>query len=417
MAAGLGFQTPIVINPEDIKLEGSSVPEGSNLIARNIWRDKCACDITAKSCDAYCCCDTDCDQSILDVWRGDWDNYCAKNKIMTDTGAYECFDSNFFYQSGIKQAVERSTADTDSDIVYFTKKHPSGKEELCVHTASMRGKFTERPAYTAYAATIMVVGTDRSRDWVQKLKTDVADKNVKVEYYGGMFTAMDSIETFDKGISSSAALINAMRSKPDFVVVDLGLIDTILYRPDQAEGGAVAAVQTESGIQFTTWGDAVTDGFSDFVRNIGKVDSVLDVVTLTPAPINSAEAVTWNSYKYQPAGVEGVATAIYGLSSNVVDIAAAWGALTQEDLNTYYSDDKITFTDVGNDKIVAEVIAKLDEIAPSLDLVDETEVAPVNDTVTAPVEDTVTEPVDDGSVAPAIVEDTADGDSNPGGAV
>ena len=335
---------------------------------------------------------------------------------MTDTGAYECFDSNFFYQSGIKQAVERSTADSDSDIVYFIKKHPSGKEELCVHTASMRGKFTERPAFTAYAATIMVVGTDRSRDWVQKLKTDVADKNVKVEYYGGMFTAMDSIDIFgNKGISSSAAIINAQRSKPDLVVVDLGLIDTLIYRPDQAEGGAVAAVQTDSGLQFTTWSDAVTDGFSDFVRNIGKVDSVLDVVTLTPAPINSAEAVSWNSNNYQPAGIEGAATAINGLGTNVVDIAAAWGALTQDDLDTYYSDDKITFTDIGNDKIVAEVIAKLDELAPSLDLVGETEAAPVDDTVVAPVDDTVADAIDDGSGAPD--DDTVDGDSTPGGAV
>ena len=28
----------------------------------------CKCDITAGSCDAYCCCDQDCGQDILDSW-------------------------------------------------------------------------------------------------------------------------------------------------------------------------------------------------------------------------------------------------------------------------------------------------------------------------------------------------------------
>ena len=39
------------------------------------------CDITANACDAYCCCDPDCDQAIRDVWNANYDQVCAKNFI------------------------------------------------------------------------------------------------------------------------------------------------------------------------------------------------------------------------------------------------------------------------------------------------------------------------------------------------
>ena len=42
---------------------------------------KCMCDITANACDAYCCCDLDCDQAIRDVWNSNYDQICAKNFI------------------------------------------------------------------------------------------------------------------------------------------------------------------------------------------------------------------------------------------------------------------------------------------------------------------------------------------------
>ena len=41
----------------------------------------CKCDLTAGSCDAYCCCDQDCGQEILDLWNEQSNEICAKNYI------------------------------------------------------------------------------------------------------------------------------------------------------------------------------------------------------------------------------------------------------------------------------------------------------------------------------------------------
>ena len=39
----------------------------------------CACDRTQGQCDAYCCCDTECSTPILDFWRSNFAEYCAKS--------------------------------------------------------------------------------------------------------------------------------------------------------------------------------------------------------------------------------------------------------------------------------------------------------------------------------------------------
>lgn len=39
----------------------------------------CNCDRTLNSCDAYCCCDQDCSTAILDFWRSNYDQYCARS--------------------------------------------------------------------------------------------------------------------------------------------------------------------------------------------------------------------------------------------------------------------------------------------------------------------------------------------------
>jgi len=41
----------------------------------------CTCDITKGSCDAYCCCDTECASDILAIWNSNYNEYCAKNYI------------------------------------------------------------------------------------------------------------------------------------------------------------------------------------------------------------------------------------------------------------------------------------------------------------------------------------------------
>ena len=39
----------------------------------------CPCDLTRGSCDAYCCCDSDCSDAVLKVWQERKDFYCANN--------------------------------------------------------------------------------------------------------------------------------------------------------------------------------------------------------------------------------------------------------------------------------------------------------------------------------------------------
>jgi len=41
----------------------------------------CTCDITAGSCDAYCCCDTDCSEALLSTWNKNYNIYCTRNYI------------------------------------------------------------------------------------------------------------------------------------------------------------------------------------------------------------------------------------------------------------------------------------------------------------------------------------------------
>ena len=39
----------------------------------------CACDRTQGQCDAYCCCDNECSSAILDFWKSNSAQYCAKS--------------------------------------------------------------------------------------------------------------------------------------------------------------------------------------------------------------------------------------------------------------------------------------------------------------------------------------------------
>jgi hypothetical protein len=39
----------------------------------------CNCDRTLNQCDAYCCCDTECSDAILQFWKSNYDAYCAKS--------------------------------------------------------------------------------------------------------------------------------------------------------------------------------------------------------------------------------------------------------------------------------------------------------------------------------------------------
>jgi len=59
---------PFTINPALVSVESVSVDV---TIDKNAF-GTCSCDLTRNSCDAYCCCDTDCGTAILDVWNNDY---------------------------------------------------------------------------------------------------------------------------------------------------------------------------------------------------------------------------------------------------------------------------------------------------------------------------------------------------------
>lgn len=43
--------------------------------AANSFGD-CSCDITAGSCDEYCCCDKDCQPKVINYWKSDPVKFC-----------------------------------------------------------------------------------------------------------------------------------------------------------------------------------------------------------------------------------------------------------------------------------------------------------------------------------------------------
>ena len=53
----------------------------------------CTCDVTFNSCDAYCCCDTDCSKEVRDYWNQNSNSFCAKNFIgSTIKPTQKCID-------------------------------------------------------------------------------------------------------------------------------------------------------------------------------------------------------------------------------------------------------------------------------------------------------------------------------------
>ena len=55
----------------------------------------CMCDITFQSCDVYCCCDPDCDANVRNFWTENYNDYCAKNQIMSKYKPNtQCVDQN-----------------------------------------------------------------------------------------------------------------------------------------------------------------------------------------------------------------------------------------------------------------------------------------------------------------------------------
>ena len=82
---------------------------------KNTALGSCGCDITANSCDAYCCCDLDCDEGIRNFWKSDYDNYCAKNFIGSAFRPLEkCIDKKHVYK--YQKRMGMNVSETESQL-------------------------------------------------------------------------------------------------------------------------------------------------------------------------------------------------------------------------------------------------------------------------------------------------------------
>jgi hypothetical protein len=103
---------------------------------------ECTCDITANACDAYCCCDKDCDDKIRQQWNADYDNICAKNYIGSAYKPLErCIDrkhiSGWNKRMGMeisetetRLCVEMDTGSGDSEYKDFIKSFDGTPQAL-----------------------------------------------------------------------------------------------------------------------------------------------------------------------------------------------------------------------------------------------------------------------------------------------
>ena len=85
----------------------------TDITVSNTALGSCICDITANSCDAYCCCDPDCDSGILTLWNDNYDEYCAKNYIGSTFRPLEkCIDKKNVYDYHKRMGM--SVSETES---------------------------------------------------------------------------------------------------------------------------------------------------------------------------------------------------------------------------------------------------------------------------------------------------------------
>ncbi|CAG9318470.1 unnamed protein product [Blepharisma stoltei] len=124
----------------------------------------CICDLTAESCDAFCCCDPDCSSSVISLWQSSSNNLCAPEKftnyptrcknnqkhsidngrramqVATDSinnllciyydnspdqfNTYDSVDESSIDSSTISDRLEKSTE--YSDLIYFNQPNATG---------------------------------------------------------------------------------------------------------------------------------------------------------------------------------------------------------------------------------------------------------------------------------------------------
>lgn len=87
----------------------------TDVTVKNTALGSCICDVTAHSCDAYCCCDPDCDAGVLKLWNANYDRYCAKNFIGSTFKPMErCIDKKHVFKYNTRMGM--SVSETESKL-------------------------------------------------------------------------------------------------------------------------------------------------------------------------------------------------------------------------------------------------------------------------------------------------------------
>ena len=95
--------------PGQIDLEGVS----TDVTVKDTALGACICDITSNSCDAYCCCDTDCNPKVLEFWNQNYNTYCAKNFIASTYRPQElCVSNKHLYSYNKRMGMSVTETDT-----------------------------------------------------------------------------------------------------------------------------------------------------------------------------------------------------------------------------------------------------------------------------------------------------------------
>lgn len=90
------------VDPEKVDITKVS----TDVSTENSALNSCQCDITRGSCDAYCCCDTDCDDNILNEWRSRYDEFCAKNFLdQAFRPAQRCIDTALLWDQNLRMGL------------------------------------------------------------------------------------------------------------------------------------------------------------------------------------------------------------------------------------------------------------------------------------------------------------------------
>ena len=81
----------------------------SNDIGEGEDPGSCVCDLTANSCDSFCCCDPDCGETVVDYWEDPENDLCAPERFTSYANVHCIRDEEFYLENarrGMKVASD-----------------------------------------------------------------------------------------------------------------------------------------------------------------------------------------------------------------------------------------------------------------------------------------------------------------------